>query len=293
MEDAQFLKELYEIVKQNNSGDYADVIQKKASYPYLYHLSGIRQNLVDWLPVTKEMRVLERNAECGALTGKLLEKAGEVICLTENELSAEIIRERYRDAGERLRVFCEDTPVAIRFDVILIAGNVYRFREELKDLRALLKENGRLILADANRLGLKYFAGCQEEYRGGYFTGLRNYDMGDGRTASNGDGRTASNGDGRGGTDDARCYSRAEYEKMLRGAGFEKLTFYYPYPDHKFPSAVYSDEWLPHRGELTENRRNFDRDRIACFDEREVYDALLEEGVFSAFSNSFLIEAGK
>lgn len=274
MEDAQFLTELYELVKQNKSGDFSDVIQEKASYPYLYHLSKIRENLIDWLPVTKEMCVLERNAECGALTGKLLEKAGEVVCLTENELSAKIIRERYRDAGERLKVFCEDTPVAMRFDVILIAGNVYRYRDELKNLRTLLKENGRLILADANRLGLKYFAGCQEEYRGGYFTGLRNYDLG-------------------GDADDARCYSRAEYEKMLRGAGFEKLTFYYPYPDHKFPSAVYSDEWLPHKGELTENRRNFDRDRIVCFDEREMYDALLEEGVFCTFSNSFLIEAGK
>lgn len=277
MEDMQFLTELYEFVKQNKSGDFADVIQEKASYPYLYHLSKIRQNLVDWLPITKEMRVLERNAECGALTGKLLEKAGEVICLTENELSAKIIRERYRDAGERLKVFCEDTPVAMRFDVILVAGNVYRFREELKNLRMLLKENGRLILADANRLGLKYFAGCQEEYRGGYFTGLRNYDTGDGQD----------------GTDGGRCYSRAEYAKMLREAGFGKLTFYYPYPDHKFPSAVYSDEWLPHRGELTENRRNFDRDRIECFDEGKVYDALLDEGVFWAFSNSFLIEAGK
>lgn len=301
MEDTQFLTELYELVKQNKSGDFADVIQEKASYPYLYHLSKIRQNLVDWLPITKEMRVLERNAECGALTGKLLEKAGEVICLTENEFSAKIIRERYRDAGERLKVFCEDTPVAMRFDVILIAGNVYRFREELKNLRTLLKENGRLMLADANRLGLKYFAGCQEEYRGGYFTGLLNYDMGEcrmdsrghGRAAVEGGGRVSTDGSRRGGTDGGRCCSRAEYAKMLREAGFEELTFYYPYPDHKFPTAVYSDEWLPHRGELTENRRNFDRDRIACFDEREVYDALLEEGVFGTFSNSFLIEAGK
>lgn len=293
MEDAQFLTELYELVKQNKSGDFSDVIQQKASYPYLYHLSKIRENLIDWLPVTKEMRVLERNAECGALTGKLLEKAGEVVCLTENELSAKIIRERYRDAGERLKVFCEDTPVAMRFDVILIAGNVYRYREELKNLRELLKENGRLILADANRLGLKYFAGCQEEYRGGYFTGLRNYDLEGDAAASRRDGGRVPCGDGQGSTDGGRCYSRAEYEKMLRGAGFEKLTFYYPYPDHKFPLAVYSDEWLPHKGELTENRRNFDRDRIVCFDEREMYDALLEEGVFCAFSNSFLIEAGK
>lgn len=268
MEDAQFLTELYELVKQNKSGDYADVIQEKASYPYLYHLSKIRQNLIDWLPVTREMRVLELNAECGALTGKLLEMAGEVCSVTEDEERAAIIRERCADGGERLIVLCRDVPVPGRFDVILIVGSVYRFREELKNLGALLKANGRLVLADANRLGLKYFAGCQEEYRGGYFTGLLNYD-------------------------DGRCYSRAEYEKMLRGVGFEKLTFYYPYPDHKFPSAVYSDEWLPHRGELTENRRNFDRDRIACFDESKVYDALLEEGVFASFSNSFLIVADK
>lgn len=284
MEDAQFLTELYELVKQNKSGNFADVIQEKASYPYLYHLSKLRQNLIDWLPITGEMCVLERNAECGALTGKLLEKAGKVVCLTQNELSAEIIRERYGDAGERLAVFCEDVPVAMRFDVILAAGSVYRFREELKNLRELLKENGRLILADANRLGLKYFAGCQEEYRGGYFTGLCDYDEVHGGNAAKGSGQDDTGG---------RCYSRIEYEKMLRGAGFGKLTFYYPYPDHKFPSAIYSDEWLPHRGELAENRRNFDRDRLECFDEEKVYDALLAEGVFPVFSNSFLIEAVK
>ncbi len=301
MEDAQFLTELYELVKQNKSGDFADVIQEKASYPYLYHLSKIRQNLIDWLPITREMRVLELNAECGALTGRLLEMAGEVCSVTEDEERAAIIRERCADGGERLIVLCRDVPVSGCFDVILIVGSVYRFREELKNLGALLKANGRLVLADANRLGLKYFAGCQEEYRGGYFTGLLNYDMGGCETVSHGDGRTASDGGRWGSTDGSRqdgaeggrCYSRAEYVKMLRGVGFEKLTFYYPYPDHKFPSAVYSDEWLPHRGELTENRRNFDRDRIVCFDERKVYDALLEEGVFAAFSNSFLIVADK
>lgn len=30
-------------------------------------------------------------------------------------------------------------------------------------------------MADANRIGLKYLAGCQEEYCGGYFTGIDGY----------------------------------------------------------------------------------------------------------------------
>lgn len=272
MEDLQILRELYETVKQYKKEDYPRIIAEKASYFYLYHLSEVRTNLVDWIPMTKEMRILERNAECGALTGKLLEKAEEVVCLTENELCADIIRERYRDAGERLKVFCEDTPIALKFDVILVAGNAYRFWEELKHLRKLLKTDGRLFLADANRLGLKYLAGCQEEYRGGYFTGVEGYGEEDGNAPG-------------------RCYTKKEYCSLLKEAGFDKMEFYYPYPDHKFPSCIYSDVWLPGKGELTENRRNFERDRIQLFDEGKVYDTLLEEGIFETFSNSFLIEA--
>lgn len=289
MEDAKFLAEMHDIVQQNKSGAYEDVIREKASYPYLYHLSKIRENLIDWLPLTGEMRVLECNAECGALTGKLLAMAGEVVSVAEDETHAQVIRERCRDAGEWLDVVCSLPGEQQNFDAILIIGSTYRFRKKLKDLYGLLRENGRLYVADANRLGLKYFAGCQEEYRGGYFTGIEGYSREDSDLPSGGRTDTAEDDSEKGG----RCYSRGEYTQMLKAAGFEKLTFYYPYPDHKFPSAIYSDAWLPHKGELAENRRNFDRDRVECFDERKVYDTLLAEGLFGAFANSFLIEAGK
>ncbi len=124
-------------------------------------------------------------------------------------------------------------------------------------------------MADANRIGLKYLAGCQEEYCGGYFTGI--------------DGYPDAAAVGRSG----RSYSRAEYTRLLQEAGFGGLTFYYPYPDHKFPSVIYSDEWLPQKGELAEGRSNYDRDRVACFNERVMFDSLLEEGVFQTFSIPF------
>lgn len=280
MDDAQFLADLYEIIKQNKREDYDRIITEKASYPYLYHLSEIRQNLVDWLSIEAGDRVLECNPECGALTGKLLAKASEVICIAENRACADIIRARCpaeATNGGRLRVVQKDDwerqAGIARCTVILIAGDFYRYIGRLPALRGMLEEGGRLIVADANRLGLRYLAGAQEEYSGGYFVGIEGYPGG---------------GDCLG---QARCYTRGEYVKILLEAGFKKARFYYPYPDHKFPSCVYSDDWLPKRGELSENRRNFQRDRMQLFDERRVYDTLLGEGLFGAFSNSFLIEA--
>uniref|UniRef100_UPI003FF0F2C7 hypothetical protein n=1 Tax=Roseburia hominis TaxID=301301 RepID=UPI003FF0F2C7 len=272
MEDAEVLKELYETIKQNSKADYAGIIEQQASYPYLYHLSQIRENLISFLPFGGDMRVLECNPECGALTGKLLAMTGGVTVLAESELQEKILRERFMEPQEREKLDIRRLlPEHGRFDAILIAGHFYRWEKQLPVLRELLAPGGKLYVADANRIGLKYLAGCQEEYCGGYFTGI--------------DGYPDAAAVGRSG----RSYSRAEYTGLLQAAGFGSLTFYYP--DHKFPSVIYSDEWLPQKGELAEGRSNYDRDRVACFNERVMFDSLLEEGVFQTFSNSFLIEA--
>ena len=274
MEDAEVLKELYETIKQNSKADYAGIIEQQASYPYLYHLSQIRENLISFLPFGGDMRVLECNPECGALTGKLLAMTGGVTVLAESELQEKILRERFMEPQEREKLdIRRQLPECGRFDAILIAGHFYRWEKQLPVLRELLAPGGKLYVADANRIGLKYLAGCQEEYCGGYFTGI--------------DGYPDAVAVGRSG----RSYSRAEYTGLMQAAGFGSLTFYYPYPDHKFPSVIYSDEWLPQKGELAEGRSNYDRDRVACFNERVMFDSLLEEGVFQTFSNSFLIEA--
>ena len=72
-----------------------------------------------------------------------------------------------------------------------------------------------------------------------------------------------------------------------------ELQFYYPYPDYKFPSVIYSDECLPKEGELNDNRRNIDRDRYVFFNELSAYNTLIAEGLFQEFSNSFLLIASE
>lgn len=275
MDKAQILQELYDIVGQYDREEYERVLAEKLSYPYLYHLSPIRQNLIDWIPMNKKQRVLECNAECGALTGVLLKKAGTVTCVTTDELCASIIKLRYRACGEQLTVieqkdFHEDE---IKYDLILLVGSFFRYRKELKKLHGMLAAGGRLVLADANRLGLKYFAGCKEEYQGVYFSGVEGYaeDVSQKEVP--------------------RCYSKSEYAGLLREADFKELTFYYPYPDYKFPHTIYSDKRLPTQGELGDNRRNYAEDRLQLFEEQKVYDSLLKEGVFDIFSNSYLVEA--
>ncbi len=323
METEAIRADLYEIITKYKKEEYPRLIEQRASYPYLYHLSAIRENLISWLPVTKEMRVLERNAEYGALTGRLLQMAGQVVSVTEEEAGAELIRARCQEAGERLTVLTERAWVkrrdaAVRppapgrgsrtgdtengFDRILIVGHTSGYMWELKELCAMLRPGGTLVLSDANRLGLKYLAGCQEEYRGGYFTGVEGYPSDSvsagGKSGSTDDGKSAAGRYGavqrEGSADSAgmpRCYTRIEYIRLLSEAGFTDMRFYYPYPDHKFPSVIYSDDWLPKRGELKEQRRNFDRDRLLLLDEGRVYDTLMDEGLFGEFSNSFLIEA--
>lgn len=281
-------RELLKIVRENVKEDYPGIIEERASYLFLYHLSEVRENLISSLPLQEGMRILELHAEGGALTGKLLEMTGNVTAVTENAQSAEVIRERSK-GKEGLQVLTEyefwqkcletepageaseGTPKLCErgYDVILIVGRTYEAAARFPKLKKLLAEGGRVFLADANRLGLKYFAGCEEEYGGGYFAGVEGYP----------DGRAE------------RCYTRKEYENLFRENGFEILRWYYPYPDYKFPAAIYSDRCQPGQGELADNRRNFDRDRYQLFEERRVFDSILSEGLFPEFSNSFLIEA--
>ena len=53
---------------------YNDVIAREKSWPVLYHFSHIRQNIAQWLPISKADQVLEIGSGCGAVTGILAKK---------------------------------------------------------------------------------------------------------------------------------------------------------------------------------------------------------------------------
>ncbi|MFN1862475.1 hypothetical protein ACK2FV_05650 [Clostridioides difficile] len=139
--------------------------------------------------------------------------------------------------------------------------------EFLRIVKKHLKKNGKIIIAIENRLGLKYWAGCKEDHLGTYFEGLEGYREDKG----------------------IKTFSKNELEDIFKLVGFYKYNFYYPYPDYKLPITIYSDEYLPKLGELNNNFRNFDLDRVVTFNETEVFDSIIKNNLFPIFSNSYLI----
>ena len=138
----------------------------------------------------------------------------------------------------------------------------------LNMIASLLKPDGKIIIAIENRLGLKYFAGCKEDHVGKYYTGIEDAYSDEG----------------------VRTFSKRELIKLFNENGFSQYEFYYPYPDYKLPEAIYSDENLPHEGELINNMRNFDAERYVVFDESKAFDGIIKASLFDEFSNSYIIE---
>ena len=110
-----------------------------------------------------------------------------------------------------------------------------------------------------------------EDHLGTYFSGIENYAMGGG----------------------VRTFGKNGLEHIFRSCVVSEVHFYYPYPDYKFMTALYSDQHLPGKGELSNNIRNFDRDRMLLFDEKYAFDGLVEEGLFPVFSNSYAVVVGE
>lgn len=271
--------ELLEIVKNNPKEKYNEIIFEKSNWAVLYHLSEIRSHVIEWVPITKEDSVLEIGAGCGALTTILSEKSKKVTCIELSKKRSLINANRNKDKDniEILVGNFQDIEISEKYDYITLIG-VFEYAKSyinserpyekfLEIIKKYLKPNGKIIIAIENKLGLKYWAGCKEDHTGLYFEGLEGYPK----------------------TDVVRTFSKNEIYELLKESGFKNNEFYYPYPDYKLPNAIYSDDYLPKLGELDDNLRNFDADRLVLFNENAVFDSIIRANLFQELSNSFII----
>lgn len=91
------------------------------------------------------------------------------------------------------------------------------------------------------------------------------------------------------GQNKARTFSYHELNSLFKCCGFEQVEFFYPYPDYKFPSEIYSDEYYPCRGNGFAKSSNYITARSEYFDEIKFLNSLQMEDEFRIFSNSFLV----
>lgn len=275
---------LLEIARERSSVEFQGIIEESKSWPILYHLSPLRENIVEWLPINKNMKVLEVGSGCGAITGALSRKAGRVTCCDLSLKRSKINAYRHMECDNVTIHVGNFTDVEADLDrdydfICLIGvfeyakgymGTEDPYGDFLKLLKTHIKPGGNIAIAIENKFGLKYWAGCKEDHLGTYFSSIENYKQGG----------------------VVRTFTDKGLMDIVKRCGFGQYRMYYPYPDYKFMVDLYSDKRLPHKGECKNNLRNMDRDRMQLFNEKDAFDSIIDEGLFHLYSNSYMMIIG-
>ena len=260
-------------------------IMQSASWTALYHLSPMRSNIIESVGITDTCDVLEIGAECGAVTERLCDLAATVTCVEPSRRKSEINALRNQDCTN-LNIYVGnfeqiETNELKQYDVVTMLGAFSHAAEYVQGESPYIcmlqlamrhvKDHGKLVIGIENRLGLKYLAGCKEPYSGLYFEGIEGYTQ----------------------KEHIRTFSKQELLQIISAAGYEKVRIRYPYPDYQFTMDIFSDEYLPEKGQLKMSWFEMKQSRQFLFDEAKAFDSMLDAGLFPEVSNSFLIEIEK
>ena len=258
-----------------------DYIARNSSYTVNNTFSAVRQNILNWYPFDKDAEILEVGAGMGAITGMLCERAKRVVAIEMNQVRAEIIRTRYAKR-DNLQVLSEDIntwQTEQTFDYIVFIGVLEYaavflegenpYDQFLKNIRRRLRPTGKILFAIENRFGLKYWLGASEDHLQQPFVGIRGYEN----------------------TKTPRTFSKQELSQLLERAGFMHYRFYAALPDYKFPELIFSEDYKPDYMNLKKISFTYSKGSVLTANEKDLYKDIIENGVFSFFANSYLIEA--
>ncbi len=134
---------------------------------------------------------------------------------------------------------------------------------DIEKMKELLKENGTMILAVSNRFGMKYLNG------GISAEGQQPYD----------------------GIEMQTQVTKHELDEWMKQSGFSKVKYYYPVPDHVFPTQIFSDDFLPGIGDLRGDTANYWEGGIRVGKEDALGYQACDNELFSQLANSYLIIA--
>lgn len=266
----------------NREDEFADILATQLSWPIYYHLTQKRKNILNWYPFKEGAETLEIGCGMGAITSALCDKCAHVTAveLSRRRATATWIRCREKENLEVLVGNLNDIEFDKKFDYITLIGvleyqGVYTDSENpyvdfLEKIKKLLKPNGKLLIAIENKYGLKYWCGVREDHTGIPFDGMNQYN------------HTEKS---------AKTFSKQELGEILNESGFDSHYFYYPMPDYKLPTVIYSEDYLPKTSNM-ENMKPYystGADTVVA-DEMKIYEDVIKNNVFEFFANSFFVE---
>ena len=280
--DGNIENEIIEYAKKYKNAD--EVFKQDIRWPVFYHLTPIRKNILNWYPFEKDSSVLEIGAGMGAITEVLCEKCKEVVSveLSKNRASSIAVRNQDKENLEIIVGNLNDIDFKGRkFDYITLIG-VFEYaalytntnnpyNDFLKNIKKLLKEDGKLLIAIENKFGLKYFAGAPEDHTNIVYDGITGYTN----------------------ESKVRTFGKQELKEILEDNNFISTKFYYPLPDYKLPSLMFSDEYLPTEDTIEKYTPYYYENSQIDFNEIKAYKEIIKNKMFDFFANSFLVEASQ
>ena len=94
----------------------------KVEFPVLYHLSAVRENILNWYPFRKEANCLEIGSGCGAISGLLCDRVKKVTSVELSKRRADINFARHQEK-ENLEIMVgnfNDMVFPEKFDYIVL-----------------------------------------------------------------------------------------------------------------------------------------------------------------------------
>lgn len=152
----------------------------------------------------------------------------------------------------------EDNEDASKYDYVAIIGLGQKKIEEVMDIAcSKLKDNGKIIIAVDNKLGITDF--CTEK------------------------------------KEKTNSISKKNLEQTLETFGFANRKFYYPMPNYKATNVIFTDKYLPNFETINRSLPLYDDNVEIALEEKKRYQTIIEEDkeLFKNFANSFLVEATK
>lgn len=281
---------IYSILKE--TGDLGVFSEELASritdWPTEYHFSPTRHNLLRHFHLKKTDRILELGCGCGAVTRQLGETRASVTAIEGSLSRARCAAQRTRDL-QNVTVCAsnfQDIEFEKEYDYVTLIG-VFEYcpiyfkgddpmSECLEVVKSALKPGGKLIIAIENRLGLKYFAGMEEDHVGEPFFGIQ--DLYNRNTAV--------------------TFGKVELSSLLEKNGFCSIQFQYPFPDYKVPRVVFMESAFNNPGfrpaEIIRQlpSRDYSKKATHLFSENLVWPVLDANKLIPDLSNSFLVITG-
>jgi SAM-dependent methyltransferase len=287
------LDELPKLTDRSTGSDQLRPLMR--DWPSRYHLSPYRATLVDCLGFDRaaDARVLELGAGCGAVTRRLGERFGSVHAVEGSLDRARVALARTAEL-DTVKLFSanySELAEAGAYDVATLIGvleyshlyhPVHKGDPEraavanLEVARRALDDDGILLIAIENRLGLKYLNGAREDHSGRRFEGIQGYV----------DHMTPV------------TWSARELRRMIAAAGFASAQFLVPFPDYKLAHTVVNpdrcedvhriEDWLAEPAPDHGNVRN-----PLLFNETLAVGEIIRAGLLTDLANSFLVVAFK